>query len=255
MKQLVCVLIAVVFTLVSGCAYYSKMALPENPIDKDKVQVIEHVSKSASSVRLFMLGGVPSAMELISKTVSEANGDGIVNLEVTLSEGFFGPLTFPKVAIEGDIVKVVDHAAQSIKPAMDILITDTTTSEASPIPSVQTASKTKTLFNKMVGKIPEIGTNNSQGIAQPDSAATYAIEAWKTAILGLNNNDVIYEDWYRFLRQTRQKIKFPAWAAGLTAQEYEHFVQSKKPLVDWLLYYWARKGNEAEKARLGTTAP
>ena len=230
MKQLVCVLFAVVLTLVSGCAYYSKMALPENPIDKDKVQVIKHVSESASGVRLFMLCGVPSAMDLIKKTISEVNGDGIVNLEVTLSEGFFGPLTFPKVQIEGDVVQILGRAAPGLKSATD-----------SQTPAIT--------------KLEIVPATSTPAAVLAPRAVDYTFETWKSALLALNNNDVIYEDWYRFLRRTKQKIKYPAWAADLTTHDYDQFLESKKALVDWLIDVWAHKGEEAEKARLGTVAP
>lgn len=97
-------------SLLNSCVYYSKIAIPEDATLKPHKQKIQHVKKSKIGFRFFTIpASIPSGMNLINEAVAEARGDGMVNVEVTFSEFslFFPLFTFPKVTIEGDVVKRV----------------------------------------------------------------------------------------------------------------------------------------------------
>jgi len=194
---------------ISGCAYYSKMAVPMSPMEKEKIEMIEHISRESQSVRLFMLGGVPSAMDMVKEAIAELNGDGIVNLEVTLSEGFFGPITFPKVTIEGDVVRVRSNESYSLGPAIH-----------------QPIEKLRPEVAQAVAVKPELKT------AQIDSVEMIK---WKSEVLAAKKNSWVIKGFSKFQKRTDQNIEYSDWVLKLTTTDFLDYQTSDYNVIEWVL--------------------
>jgi len=193
----------------SGCAYYSKMAVPVSPCDKDNLEVIAHVNKASQGVRLFMIGGVPSAMELVKKTIDEMNGDGIVNLEVTFSEGFLGLITFPTVTIEGDIVRLRSHEINSASLTSPMQ-PESSTGEASRVDPVQRAIR-------------------------PNQDESAELQDWRVKVLNTYKSRWVSKAFADYIKKTDQNIEFSAWVKKLTSADFLEYQNSSFGLRDWVV--------------------
>lgn len=218
MKQILCVFGMFFFSLmIAGCAFYSTMAVPANPVDKDKLEFITHVNNQATGLRFLSLGNVPSAMALANESVRKAKGDGIVNLEVTFSEGFFGPISIPRVTIAGDVVRLKSREtaaaavwgpeASGVAPAI-------------PAPVVEA-----------VPSALPVGPTNSK------------VEKWKEDLLKQINTRYVKKGWDSYLQRTGKTITYEAWVSSLSEKDYNEYKKSIYGIQRWLTNKW-----KAEKA-------
>ncbi len=101
-------LLCLVSFFLTGCAYYSKMAVPKRLVTEGhgQVTVVKHVKESATGFRIFTIPvSIPSANKVANNAIDQNGGDGIANLEVDFSEFNIFIVSFPHVTVEGDVVK------------------------------------------------------------------------------------------------------------------------------------------------------
>jgi len=223
-------LLLIASLLTSGCAFYSKAALPMNPIDKEKLQFIKHVKVTSHGIRVMMLGtGAPSVLDLVNKAVAEADADGMVNLEVTFSEGLLGLFSFPTVTIEGDIVRVASpNTARVAWGTSTVQAKEEVGEEGEDTVPAVLAKEDKE--QEIVPTTPPQATNHQK---QPLS-----FEDWKKEMLETYNNSTVFYGWADYRKKTNQEIKFKEWVNQLNEEDYKSFVNSKAEKGDWLLWKW-----------------
>jgi hypothetical protein len=207
------IIILVVSVLISGCTmHYSKVAVPVLPESRGQYQIIKHMNQSSTGFRLFTLGsGAPSAIELINDAVKQAGGDGIINTEISFSEAFLGPFSFPKVKVSGDVVRLFTKTAVVSQLRAPTQTIDLLT----PTPEKQFEAK-------------PVETQNTRNTKYADSAA------WKSAIRALKRENSIYDEWWGYLRRTRENISYETWVSNLTDQDFVIYTQSGDNLLQWV---------------------
>ena len=204
----------------TNCAYYSKMAIPEIPSEKDKYKVLGHVTKSATGFRFLTLGNVPSAMGLVKKAIRQKGGDGIVDFEVTFSECSFLIFSFPQVTISGDVVKNLSN--------------DTVVSFLSSDTIEQKINKVEQKINKNEAEREKI----IQETEKTKQTSESMIQDWKSEILKQYRRSYYGDEWRKHLRKTGKEIDKNEWVEKLTEKDYDNYLNSGLKVGQWMVKKW-----------------
>ena len=199
MKKIIrLVFVLSLLSLLSGCAYYSKMAVPGEPAQQGKYEILKHIKKSVTGTRFLTIPvNIPSSAQIIKDEVAAVGGDGVINLEVTFSEFNFFLLSFPIVEVEADVVKIAGK------------VTDIHRSEEGLI-SKQLEIKSQ---------IPDSDQN--------------AFEEWKREILKYGDLQLKMK-WKSFVKRNSISVSWEEWVKSLSRSEYEDYLQSKLKVRKWL---------------------
>ena len=201
MKKIIrLVLVLSLLSLLSGCAYYSKMAVPGEPAQEGKYEILEHIKKSVTGTRFLTIPvNIPSSAQIIKEEIARLDGDGIINLETTFSEFNFFLFSFPIVEVEGDVVKI---AAQTTEP-----------STVQKTPSEEVAQPLQTRKSKVDSK---------------------EFSKWKKKIVQYLNTDSFEWKWKSFAKSNSITISREDWVQSLPESEYQQYLSSGESFTKWL---------------------
>lgn len=187
--------------LIAGCAYYSKMAVPGEPAQQGKYEILKHIKKSVTGTRFLTIPiNIPSTSQIIKNEVSSIGGDGIINCEITFSEFNFCLFSFPIVAIEGDIVKIRGQLED-------------------------TSMFQDTLSNELM----------HESELQKSKVDAEEFSNWKKKVMSSINNPEYRWNWKSFKDRHAIKLSKKEWIASLTESEYDEYLNSGKTIDKWLL--------------------
>lgn len=201
MKKIILLFLALsLLSLLSGCAYYSKMAVPGEPAQEGKYEILKHIKTSVTGTRFLMLPlNIPSSTQIIKNEVSRLGGDGIINLEVTFSEFNLFVLSFPIVEVEGDVVKIARQ------------LTD----------------------NSKVQKAPS-GEFIDTSKVQKSQADSEQFAKWKKKIMQNLKKDSYNWRWKPYVKRNAITISLEDWVQSLPESEYQQYLSSGESFDKWL---------------------
>lgn len=201
MKKIIRLIIVIsLLSLLSGCAYYSKMAVPGEPAQQGKYEIIKHIKTSVTGTRFLMIPiNIPSSAQIIKNEVALLGGDGIINVETTFSEFNLFVLSFPIVEVEGDVVKIV---AQIPEPS--------------------------TLQQEPSGQVVQPSQARKY---QPESEEFYK---WKKKIAQYLKDDSYNWRWKSYVKRNSITISLEDWVKSLPESEYQQYLSSGMSFDKWL---------------------
>lgn len=223
MKRMIKLLFVILlFNLLNGCAYYSKMAVPGEPGQQKKYKILKHIKKTVTGTRFLTIPiNIPSSAQIIKNEVSNIGGDGIINVEITFSEFNFWLFSFPIVEVEGDIVKILGQfydnsqvMESSESKSLEISESDNVTQITSDTkPSSETVKISET-------REPTFDSNE--------------FSKWKKKVYSVINTTEFHWNWKSFRERNAVKLSKKEWVESLVESEYIKFLKSGKTINKWL---------------------
>lgn len=207
--------VLLLLSLLSGCAYYSKMAAPVEPGQQNKYEILDHIKTSVTGTRFLTIPiNIPSSTQIIKDEVNRLGGDGIINLEITFSEFNFFLFSFPIVEVEGDVVKIADQ-----------LINYSRYQEAQSDQSIDTSKVQKGQSGELIDapKVYNVPVDPEE------------FQKWKDKLLRSIKKSDYYWSWKSFEKRNAIKVSREKWVESLPESEYQEYLSSGESFNKWLV--------------------